>query len=119
MASVNAELVINFMKQHYGEELTKQQIAQALGISIPAVTGTVNSLIKKGYAVTSREEEEVLAEATENRKAKVHTIKYHTLTESGLAYDPVAEAEAKAAEKAAEKERKAAERAAARAAKEM
>lgn len=118
MASVNAELVINFMKQHYGEELTKQQIAEALGISIPAVTGTVNSLIKKGYAVTSHEEVEEVTPATETRKAKTRTVKFHTLTEAGLAYDPVAEAEQRAAEKAAEKERKAAERAAARAARE-
>lgn len=115
MASVNSELVLNYMKQHYGEELSKQDMATALGISIPAVTGTVNALIKKGYAVTTREETIEDEPATETRKAKTHVVKYHTLTESGLAYDPVAEAEERAAAKEAEKARKAAERAAAKA----
>lgn len=118
MATINAQMVLNYMKQHYGEEMSKQQIAEALGLSVPAVTGTMNSLIKKEYAITTREETVEDAPATETRKAKTHVVKYHTLTEAGLAYDPVAEEEAKAAAKAAEKERKAAERAAAKASKE-
>lgn len=118
MATINAQMVINYMKQHYSEEYSKQDIAAALGLSVPAVTGTMNSLIKKGYAITTREETVEDTPATETRKAKTHVVKYHTLTEAGLAYDPVAEEEAKAAAKAAEKERKAAERAAAKAAKE-
>ena len=116
--SVNAVKVLNWMKERYGSEHTKREIADALGISISAVTGTINSLIKKGYAVTTHTEDVVEQEATETRKAKIKTVPYHTLTEAGLAYDPVAEAEAKAAEKEAEKARKAAERAAAKAAKE-
>lgn len=112
MASVNSEKVLNYMKAHYGTEMTKQQIADALDITVPAVTGTINALIKKGYATTTREEKEVLSEATETRKEQSRMIKYHMLTEAGLAYDPVAEEAAKAAEKA----RKAAEKAAAKAA---
>lgn len=116
--SVNSVAVLNYLKQNFGKEFCKRDIADALGISISAVTGSINSLIKKGHVINTRVEEVVEAEATETRKAKVKTVPYHTLTESGLAYDPVAEAEQKAAEKAAEKERKAAERAAAKAAKE-
>ena len=118
MASVNSQMVLNFLKTHFGQEFTKQEIAAALGISVPAVTGTINALVKKGYVVDTRVVEEVVAEATETRKAKVKNVPYHTLTEAGLAYDPVAEEEAKAAEKAAAKAAKAAERAAAKAAKE-
>lgn len=118
MATVNAMMVINYMKKHYGEEYSKQELATALGLSVPAVTGTMNSLIKKGYAITTREEVEEVEKATETRKAKTRTIKYHTLTEAGLGYDPEEEERQKAAEKQAEKERKAAERAAAKAAKE-
>lgn len=112
--TVNSEMVLNYMKNNYGKEMSKQDIAAALGISVPAVTGTMNSLIKKGYATTR---DEVVEEApeTETGNVKVHTIKYHTLTEAGLAYDPVAEEAAKAEQKAAEKARKAAERAAAKA----
>ena len=115
MPSVNSELVLNWMKQHYGEEHSKQEIAAALGISVPAVTGTINSLVKKGYVETTRVETVVDAEATETRKAKTHDVKYHKLTASGLEYDPVAEEQAKLAAKQAEKDRKAAERAAAKA----
>ena len=100
MASVNSELVLNFMKQNYGKEFSKQEIAKNLGISLPAVTGTMNSLIKKGYAITTREETVEDAPATETRKAQTHVVKYHTLTEAGLSYDPVAEAAEKAAAKA-------------------
>ena len=118
MATINSERVLNYMKEHYGEELTKAQIGEALGISIPGVTGSMNALIKKGYAVTTREEIVEDAPATETRKAKTHKVLYHTLTEAGLAYDPVAEEAAKAAEKEAAKAAKAAERAAKKAAKE-
>lgn len=116
--TINAQMVLNYMKNHYSEEYSKQDVATALGLSVPAVTGTMNSLIKRGFAITTREETVEDAPATETRKAKTHVVKYHTLTEAGLAYDPVAEEEAKAAAKAAEKERKAAERAAAKASKE-
>ena len=104
------------MKAHYGTEMTKQQIADALDITVPVVTGTINALIKKKYATTTREEKEVISEATETRKEQFRMIKYHMLTEAGLAYDPVAEEAAKAEQKAAEKARKAAEKAAAKAA---
>lgn len=109
MATVNSELVINWMKKHYGEEHTKQEIADALSISVPAVTGTINSLIRKGYAETSRTEDVTVSEATETRKAQIKTVKYHRLTPAGLEYDPVAEAEQRAAEKAAKKAAKNAE----------
>lgn len=118
MATVNSEKVLNYMKEHYGEELTKKQISEALNINIPAVTGSINGLIKKSYATTVREEVVEDEPATETRKAKTHKVLYHTLTEAGLAYDPVAEEAERAAKKAAEKEAKAAARAAAKAAKE-
>ena len=114
----NSELVLNYLKQNYGKEFSKQQIAEALGISVPAVTGSLNGLIKKEYAATTRTEEVVEQEATETRKAKIKTVPYHALTEAGLAYDPVAEAEAKAAAKEAEKAARKAAREAAKAEKE-
>ena len=117
MITPNSELVLNYLKKNYGQEFTKNEIAEALGISIYAVTGSINGLVKKGYVVERLEEVEV-EPATDTRKAKVKTVRHETLTEAGLAYDPIAEEEAKQAAKAAEKERKAAERAAAKAAKE-
>ena len=116
--TVNSERVLNYMKENYGKEFSKQEIADALGISLSAVIGSINPLEKKGYSKVIREEVVELEPATETRKAKTKTVKYHTLTEEGLTYDPIAEEAEKAAAKQAEKERKAAEKAASKAAKE-
>ena len=116
--TINSERVLNFLKEHYGNEYSKQEIADALGISLSSVIGSINPLEKKGYTKITREETIELEPATETRKAKTKVVKYHTLTEAGLAYDPVAEEAERAAAKQAEKERKAAEKAAAKAAKE-
>ena len=116
--TTNSEMVLNFLKKNYGKEFTKAEIAEALGISIPAVTGSLNGLIKNKYAVTTHTDDVVLAEATETRKAQIKKVQFHTLTEAGLAYDPVAEEAKKAEEKEAKKAARAAERAAAKAAKE-
>lgn len=112
MASANSEMILNYLKNNYGKEFTKQDISQALGITLPAVTGTMNSLIKKGYAATTREEEIEVTPATETRKAQTKILKYHSLTEAGLSYDPVAEEAARVAQKEAEKAARAAEKAA-------
>jgi Mn-dependent DtxR family transcriptional regulator len=107
--SPNSEQVLNFLKSHYGQEYSKNKIAEELGISIPSVTGSINGLVKKGYVENTREEVVEIEPATETRKAKTKKVIYHTLTEAGLTYDPVAEEEAKAAEKAAKKAAKEAE----------
>ena len=114
----NSERVLNFLKEHYGQEYSKNEIKDALGISLSSVIGSINPLEKNGYTKITREEVVELEPATETRKAKTKTVKYHTLTEKGLEYDPVAEEQAKAEAKRLERERKAAEKAAAKAAKE-
>jgi len=114
----NSEMVLNYLKAHYGEEFSKQQLADELGVSLPSVVGSINALQKREFTKITREETIEDAPATETRKAKTHVVKYHTLTEAGLAYDPVAEEAEKAAKKQAEKEARAAERAARKAAKE-
>jgi Mn-dependent DtxR family transcriptional regulator len=116
--TINSERVLNYLKENYGKEFSKQEIADALGISLSAVIGSINPLEKKGYSKITREETIELEAATETRKAKTKVVKYHTLTEEGLTYDPVKEEAEKAAAKQAEKEAKAAARAAAKAAKE-
>jgi Mn-dependent DtxR family transcriptional regulator len=116
--TINSERVLNFLKEHYGQEFSKNEIKDALGISLSAVIGSINPLEKNGYTKITREEVVELEPATETRKAKTKVVKYHTLTEAGLTYDPVAEEAKKAAEKAAKKAEKEAEKAAAKAAKE-
>ncbi len=114
----NSNRVLNYMKEHYGQEMSKQEIAEALGVSINTVSGSVNSLIKKKYAITTREEIVETVPATETRKAQTKKVLYHTLTEAGLNYDPVAEAAEIAAQKEALKAQRAAEKAAKKAAQE-
>lgn len=116
--TINSEKVLNFLKEHYGSEYSKKEISEALGISLSSVIGSINPLEKNGYTKITREETVELEPATETRKAKTKVVKYHTLTEAGLAYDPVAEEAAKAAKKQAEKDAKAAAKAAEKAAKE-
>lgn len=110
MASVSRELVLNYLKQHFGQEFTKQDLVEALGLSMAAVNGVINGLVRR-ECVTERIETVEVEPATETRKAKMKDIRHIMLTEKGLAYDPVAEEEAA-------KEAKAAERAAKKAAKE-
>lgn len=118
MSTPNSIAAYNFMKSHYGQEFRKSDVAEALGIPQVAVTGAFTPHIKAGRLAVTREEIVELEPATETRKAKTRKDVYVTMTEEGLAYDPVAADEEKAAAKAAEKARKAAEKAAAKAAKE-
>lgn len=111
--TVASEMVLNYLKQNFGTSFTKQELAANLGISLPSVTGSINSLEKKGYVTHTTEVVEE-SPATETRKAKVKNVLHHTLTEAGLAYDPIAEAEEKAAKLAAERAAKAAAKAAAK-----
>lgn len=115
MASVNSEKVLAFLKSNYGTEVTKQQIAEALGVSLSAVNGSVNGLAKKKLLIERCEEVE-MEPATETKKAKMKTVRHIQLNEAGLAFDfETYEAEQKAkkeAERAAAREAKAAAKAA-------
>lgn len=85
--SENGKKVFGFLKENFGRELTAHDIAESLGVTVPVVTGSVNSLVKKGFA--QRTEVEVPA-AEEGKKAT--TVKYISLTDAGLGFDPEAEA---------------------------
>lgn len=86
--TLNAKKVFGFLHDNYGSKLTHRDIAEALGISSSTVTGSVNGLCKKGYA--SRTEEHM-----EGPDGKDITIKYISLTEEGMAFDPEAAEEEK------------------------
>lgn len=85
--TLNAKTVLNYLKAHYGTEVTKADMAKELGLSIPAVTGSVRGLVSKKLA-TERIETVELEPATETRKAKTKDIRHVQLTEAGLVYDP-------------------------------
>ena len=79
--------VFNFLKDNHDVKLTGHDIAAALDVKINVVTGSVNGLVKKGYAVCTE------AQAVD-AEGKAKTVKYISLTEEGMAFDPEAEADA-------------------------
>lgn len=66
----------NYIVDHANEDITAQDIAEALGVGIRSVTGSVNSFVKKGHVV--REEVAVTG----------GKVKYIRLTDEGKAFDP-------------------------------
>lgn len=82
----NSRKVFEALKAHYGDKITHQQLVAELGVSSAAVSGSVNGLVKKGYAVRNEEIEM-------NEDGKETVVKYITLTEDGFAFDPDAKAE--------------------------
>lgn len=83
----NSRKVFDFLKEN-DKEFTAQEISAALGVSVNAVTGSVNALVKKGRAVR-REETSTAADG----KSKI--LKYISLTAEGKAFDPDAETDEK------------------------
>ena len=111
--TINALKILAELKNLYPVETSKQDLVANLaeeGITMPAVSGTVNALVKKKLAV------ERIEEVTVDSKVKV--IRYVVLNDAGLKYDPEEEAARKLEEKEAAKEAKAKARAEAKAAKE-
>jgi DNA-binding MarR family transcriptional regulator len=76
----NSRKVFDFLKEN-GKEFTAQDISAALGISVAAVTGSVNGLVKKGRAIRREE-----TTTTSDGKNKI--VKYISLTDEGRAFDP-------------------------------
>lgn len=81
----NARKVFDYLKTNYGKDITAQEMVKELGISINAVTGSVNGLCndKKHPAYAVRKEIQVASE-----DGKPSTIKYISLTDEGLAFNP-------------------------------
>lgn len=77
----NARRIFQYLKENYGAKLTNADIATALGVSSPAVVGSVNSLVKKGYA----ERTDATIVGAEDKPVKV---RYISLTEAGYDFDP-------------------------------
>ena len=78
----NTKAIFMYLKEHNGEQITAQEIAEALGLSVKSVVGSVSSFVKKQWAVRS---DEVKVEGMDK------PVKFISLTEAGLAVDPDAE----------------------------
>jgi DNA-binding MarR family transcriptional regulator len=69
----------DYIVAHDGEDMTAQTIADALGVNVKSVNGSVTSFQKKGHTI--REEVAVTG----------GKVKYIRLTDEGRAFDPDAE----------------------------
>lgn len=113
--TLNSKICLNYMKEHFGQEVSKQQIAADAGIKEAAVMMSMRSHIKNGRA-TERVEENTVVD--DKNKETVKKTYYYTLTEAGLAFDPEAHEEELKAKKAADQAARRAAKAAAKAAEE-
>lgn len=75
----NTRQIWDYIVAHKDEDITAQSIADALGMNVKSVNGSVTSFQKKG--LTIREEVAVTG----------GKVKYVRLTDEGLAFDPDAE----------------------------
>lgn len=90
-------VVLDYLKEHKGENMTAQDIADALGMEKKSVDGIVTSgLQRKGYA------ERIPAEI-ELEDGSHKPVKFIQATEAGLAYDDEAAKAEDAAAAVAEK----------------
>ena len=69
----NSKNVFHFLHDNHDIRLTAGEIAEKLGITVSAVTGSVNGLVRKGYAARTEESVEV--------DGKKSVVKYIALTD--------------------------------------
>lgn len=82
----NSQRVLNFLKQHPGEEFSYQDLVEELDIVMAGIVGSMNSFKSKGY-VTERVE----TFAPIRKYDKPYTIKWFQITEAGVKFDPIQE----------------------------
>ena len=79
-----SKAVLNYLKEHDGEDLTSGDVALALGVEKRSIDGTFTSLQKKGYGVRVPAEVE-LEDGTHK------AVKFLKLTDEGFNVDPDAD----------------------------
>lgn len=87
----NSLKVFEYVKAHNGENMTAADIAEGTGLEVRSVNGIVTSAFqKKGLMVRTPAEIEIEEDGKVSHKA----VKFISLTEEGLAFDPNAEEKA-------------------------
>ena len=97
-------VVLNYLKENAGENMTAADIAEALGMERKSVDGIVTSGLIRNKNYAERVPAQIEVTDDEGNK-KVKDIKFIKVTDAGLAYDhdaAVAEDEAAKAAKDAE-----------------
>lgn len=85
MMKENSVKVLNYLKQINGQNVTAADVADALGLEKRSVDGIFTSAIqRKGLGIRTPAEVE-LADGTHKQ------VKFLSLTDAGMAFDPTAE----------------------------
>ena len=79
--------LFHFLHHHIIEINNKNFLITIVNVSFNTVNGSIRGLVQKGY-VDERIEEVVIPATEPGKKDTVETIRYETLNEAGLAYDP-------------------------------
>jgi DNA-binding MarR family transcriptional regulator len=86
----NSLKVLNYVREHDGENMTAADIAEGTGLEVKSVNGIVTAAFqKKGLMERTPAEIEV----TEDGKTTHKAVKFISLTEAGRAFDENAEVE--------------------------
>jgi hypothetical protein len=83
----NSKAIFYFVKEHEAENITAQDIADALGLGVKQVNGSVTSAFCRKDLMTRVEAEKTLADGSHQK------VKYIKLTDLGRSFDPEAPTE--------------------------
>lgn len=78
----NSKLIFNYVRDHEAENITAQDIADALGLGVRSVNGSVTSAFQRKGLMERVEAEKTLEDGTHAK------VKYIKLTDEGRAFDP-------------------------------
>ena len=78
----NSKNIFNFVKAHEDSNITAQDIADALGLGVRQVNGSVTSAFQRKGLMERVEAEKTLEDGTHAK------VKYIKLTDEGRAFDP-------------------------------
>jgi hypothetical protein len=78
----NSRNIFDYVKAHEGENITAQDIADALGIGVRSVNGSVTSAFCRKGLMERVEAEKAMEDGTHTK------VKYIKLTDEGRAFDP-------------------------------
>lgn len=84
MLKENSLTIFNYVREHDGEDFTAQDIANATGIGVKSVNGSLTAMAKYHHIIT-REETEILG----------GKVKFIRLTDEGREFDPLSTPEKK------------------------
>lgn len=80
----NSKAIFYYVKEHEAENITAQDIADALGLGVKQVNGSVTSAFCRKELMTRVEAEKALEDGSHQK------VKYIKLTDLGRAFDPEA-----------------------------